>query len=139
MHIKEISAESFAPYGWVIEYPRKEVDSKGENLFRVVLKEDGSVGWRIAYLIVRDKIIKRLEQHPCSYETFEPVAGQSVLYVAVDKFQKGIEGFLLNRPIILKKGIWHGIVTIGDEAEIKITENAEVESIFWPVDIKLKV
>ncbi len=30
------------------------------------------------------------------------------------------------RPVILKKGIWHEVVTLADETEIKLTENANI-------------
>lgn len=161
--IKIINSKNFQPYGWVIEYPKKHLkgneaqspstfpraksaEAKREsnlakaetrNLFRIVLKESQRTGWRIAYLIVRDKTIKRLECHPHSFESFEPIRGKSLLFVAKTQDAASIECFSLEKPVILKKGIWHGVVTTSDECEIKLTENAKVKCVYWPLKFKL--
>ena len=136
--IKKITPKSFRKYGCLIAYPKKNLKSKKHNLFRIVLKETKPTGWRIAYLVVRDKAIKKLEQHPFSFESFEPVRGKSLLYVAKKKNAKNIESFLLDRPVILKKNIWHGVVTVGRESEIKLTENTKVKCVYWPLSFRLK-
>jgi len=133
---KKISAKSFRRYGTVIEYPGKNSKSKEINLFRIVLKESKPTGWRIAYLVVRDRSIRKLEQHPGSFESFEPVKGKSLLYVS-KRLDRKIECFCLDKPVILKKGIWHGVVTLGKESEIKIAENAEVQCIYRLLDFSL--
>ncbi|MFA5059390.1 MAG: ureidoglycolate lyase [Candidatus Omnitrophota bacterium] len=130
---KKITADNFRPYGRVIFYPGKAKKSKKVNLFRIVVKEPVYRGWRIAYLILRDKMIKRLEQHPHSFESFEPVTGQTLLYVARKPRKNHIKCFYLDRPIILKKGIWHGVVTLSKESEIKLTENASVRCVYAPL------
>lgn len=135
--IKKITASNFRRYGRIIEYPSKQTRSKKINLFRIVLTEPNIKGWRIAYLIVRDKTIKKLEQHPHSFESFEPVKGKSLLYVSPRCEQKAIECFYLDRPIILKKGIWHGVVTLSHESEMKLTENAKVKCVYWPLGFTL--
>jgi ureidoglycolate hydrolase len=132
-----ISVKNFKRYGWVIEFPKKSVKEKDKNLFRIVRSDRAACGWRIAYLVVRDKEIRRLEQHPMTFESFEPAAGRSLLYVADKKDPRHIECFRLNRPVILKKGIWHGVVTQTREAEIKITENAKVKCISWRLGFNL--
>jgi len=88
-------------------------------------------------LIVRDKKIRRLECHPESFESFEPVCGRSLLFVAWKKDVKAIECFELTRPIILKKGVWHGVVTVTPECEIKLTENSKVKCVYWPLGFHL--
>lgn len=35
-----------------------------------------------------------------------------------------------HKPICLEKGIWHQVLALTDEAQVKITENLEVESVF---------
>ncbi|MBU4487444.1 MAG: hypothetical protein KKI13_00040 [Candidatus Omnitrophica bacterium] len=137
MKIKKIAAVNFKRYGWLIAHSQKHSKTKNSNLFRIVLKENRRCGWRIAYLILRDKSITRLEKHPGSFESFEPVRGKSLIYLAGSKNPQKIECFYLNRPIVLKKGIWHGVVTLGTESEIKITENAEVKCVFWPLHFPL--
>ena len=37
--IKKITPQNFKKYGWVIEYPKKNLKSRKVNLFRIVLKE----------------------------------------------------------------------------------------------------
>jgi hypothetical protein len=129
--IKKINDRSFKRYGWVIGFPCKGSCGKKKNLFRVVLKETQKTGWRIAYLVVRDRVIDKLEQHPGSYESFEPVKGKSLLFVSSCRISDRIETFLLDRPVILRKNIWHGVVAKGFESEIKITENAQVKCVYW--------
>lgn len=131
---KNINARDFKRFGRVIEYPGKNLKGKKKNLFCVVLRENKKSGWRIAYLVVRDKKINRLEQHPESYESFEPVKGRSLLYVAVNKAAESVSRFYLDKPVILKKGIWHGVVSLDKEAQIKITEDAKVKCVYWRPD-----
>lgn len=133
LKVDEITQTNFKPYGWVIEYPNKKHASKTKNLWRIIVRQP-KLGWRIAYLVVRDKVITRLEQHPGSLESFEPVSGNGVLFVATKKDPKVIRCFKLDRPVILKKGIWHGMVVKGKECDVKITENSSVQCVYWPVD-----
>ena len=135
--IKKITPQNFKSFGHIIHHPQKDLHSKDKNLFHIVLKEENSVGWRIAYLIVRDRIIDELEQHPQTFESFEPVAGKALLYVAREKDPKQIYCFDLDKPVILDKGIWHGVVTLNGDSEIKITENANVDCIYWELGFSL--
>lgn len=135
--VKKINNKNFKSYGWVIEYPSRSTQNKKENLFRVILMEDGKIGWRIAYLAVRERVINKLEQHVGSFETFEPISGKSLLFVANRKDPARIECFYLDKSVILKKGIWHGIVTLGQESEIKLTENANVKCNHWLLGFEL--
>jgi len=137
LEIKKINAENFRNFGRVIEYPKKDLVKKQKNLFRKVLIESKKVGWRIAYLVVRDRVIDRLERHRGTFESFEPVRGKSLIYLASSKSKQAIHCFYLDRPVILKKGTWHGVVALGREAEIKITENARVKSQYWRLGFRL--
>ena len=133
-----ITSENFEKYGWVIGWNNQEENPNELNQFRIIVNEDDSVGWRIAYLIVREKSICRLEQHVNSKESFEPVKGRSILYVSTVEKPQEVEGFYLDKPIVLKKGIWHGIISIDDEAHVKITENNEVSMGFHELGYELK-
>ncbi|MDD4955140.1 MAG: hypothetical protein PHP17_03780 [Candidatus Omnitrophica bacterium] len=135
--IKTITAKNFASFGRLIHHPLRHKKSKTRNLFCIVCKERENVGWRIAYLIVRDKTINKLEQHPKTFESFEPVAGKTLLYVAKAKSPKRIHCFNLDKPVVLHKGIWHGVVATGKESEVKITENAKVNCIYWKLGFSL--
>jgi ureidoglycolate hydrolase len=130
--ISPINRTTFKPYGWVIEYPDRKRSSKTKNLWRIIVREPKS-GWRIAYLVVRDRKINRLEQHPGTFESFEPVCGKGLLYVSTKKDPDSIKCFNLDVPVVLKKGIWHGIVTLTKECDIKIVENSSVKCVYWPL------
>ena len=133
--VEHIRQSNFKSFGWIIDYPKKGAPET-KNLFRIVIRQPRS-GWRIAYLVVREKRINRLEQHPDTFESFEPICGRSLLYVAKKKDARSISCFLLDKPIILKKGIWHGVVTLSKEADIKIVENATVKCVYWPLGFEL--
>jgi len=131
-----ITPQSFKAYGKVICYPGQENKGKKRNLWRIVHEEKAKVGWRVAYLVLRDKTVGRFECHPFSDETFEPVKGKALLFVARTKDIARVQCFLLNRPVVLRKGIWHGVVSLGQETEIKITENKKVICRYWPLGFR---
>ena len=125
---KKITKAGFKKYGYIIQWQGKE-NKKEKNQFRIVIRDSKANGWRIAYLIVREKKVDWLEQHPLSFESFEPISGKAILYVCSQKNPKTVESFVLDKPIILYKGIWHSVVCLGKEAHIKITENNQVKLI----------
>lgn len=135
--IKKITTKNFSSFGRLIKHPSKHSMNGKRNLFCIVCKETKNVGWRIAYLIVRDKTIDRLEQHRKTFESFEPVSGKAILYVAKEKDPKLIQCFDLDKPVILNKGIWHGVVTLNGDSEIKITEKTDVDCIYWELGFDL--
>ncbi len=133
-----IETARFRPFGRIIQYPHKEKKGSQRNLWRVVHTEKARVGWRIAYLVLRDKTIGRLECHPFSDESFEPVKGKALLFVSRKPDLAAVRCFLLDRPVIVKKGIWHGLVSLSAETEIKITENASVACRYWPIGRRVR-
>jgi len=134
---KKITKSNFKQYGSVIEWQGPE-NKKENNQFRIVIHDPDVKGWRIAYLIVREKQTDFLEQHPHSYESFEPVKGKSILFVSLGKKPSKIEAFILDKPVVLVKGLWHGVIAVGREAHIKITENNHVKLIKSKLDFALK-
>lgn len=138
MKIEKLSVKSFKSFGKIIEYPNREVKGKTRNLWRVLHTESQRVGWRVAYLVLRDKSIGRMECHRASDETFEPVKGQALFFVSHEKDLNNIRCFLLDRPIILNKGTWHGLISVSEETEIKITENAKVSCKYWNFGFRIK-
>lgn len=133
-----LTAAQFKHFGRIIEYPRKEKKGCRRNLWRIVHTEEAKVGWRIAYLVLRDKTIGRLECHPFSDESFEPVKGDALLFVACRPQIPDIRCFRLDRPVIVRKRVWHGVVSLTAETEIKITENAAVLSEYWPLGFRFR-
>ena len=138
MVIENITSKSFRSFGRVIEYPNKHKKGNRRNLWRIVLTDSNAQGWRIAYLVLRNKILNRLESHPNTFESFEPVSGKSLFFVSSRKSPQKIRLFALNKPVILKKGVWHGLVSLTAESEIKITENAKVICRYYPLTKLMK-
>lgn len=134
---KSITAKNFKPFGWLIDYPNRKKASKTKNLFRIVVRQP-KLGWRIAYLVVRDRKINKFEQHPESLESFEPVKGRGLLFVSTRKDEKAVVCFLLDKPVILKRGVWHGVVTLSSEFDVKITENSKVKCVYWKISKVVK-
>ena len=134
--LKKIETDIFRKYGYLIDWDNRKRKGDG-NQFRVVTRERVAQGWRIAYLIVKDKAISRLEQHPNSMESFEPISGKAVLHVCNQRKPNKVESFILDKPVILRKGVWHGVTSISDETHIKITENCRVGMVQHPLGYTL--
>jgi len=122
--IKFIDDKNFVKYGYILDFTGNEKDG-----WEILFKEKSS-GYRIAIFEIERQSTKRLERHPDSMETFEPIFGTSLILLA-DKNPKNFEVFLLDKPICLKRGIWHEVITISKRSKFKIVENDEVETEFF--------
>lgn len=134
--IQSPNSQSFKSYGKIIYYPNPQKKGERRNLWRIIHIETARVGWRIAYLVLRDKTIGQMGRHPTSDETFEPISGRALLFVSKDKNLSNIKCFQLDKPVILKKGIWHNVLTLSDETHIKICENANVTQDVWKLGFR---
>ena len=132
--IQYITRDNFEPFGWLLDFSENPLDER----FEVVVKEEINP-WRIAMFRVKIRETDRLESHSESMESFEPVSGCGILIVAAKDTPKDYEAFLLNRPICLKKGVWHEVITISEESIFKITENKEVSSEFYSLNKRVGV
>lgn len=131
--IKHITPESFKKYGTLLDPADKS------KVFTVVCGDKDAKGWRIGVVIIGPGPVKQLEAHPESKETFEPVAGTSILLVAEADKPDNIEAFLLDKGVLVNKNVWHGLSILSEKAEVKVTENFEVDSVFHklkkPIDV----
>jgi len=132
----KITKRNIKPYGYIIDSACVKDDGRG-NRFGVLLNERSS-GWRIGYLIVRDKTIRRLEYHD-TLETFEPVKGRMAISLATNDSPEKFKLFLLDKPIVLKKGIWHEVASISGRGEIKIVENIDVDGEYHYLDKPVRI
>ena len=132
------TSKNFREFGKIIEYPKPEKRGNKRNLWRIVHTEPCKAGWRIAYLVLRDKTIGQMGVHPTSDETFEPISGRALLFVSKDKNLANFKCFKLDKPLILRKGIWHNVLTLTPETHIKICENADVTQIVWKLGFRFK-
>lgn len=132
--IHALTHKAIEAYGTIID-ARCVKDSGKGNDFGILLKER-SRGWRIGYLIVRDKTIKRLESHPDSLETFEPTKGKLVIAFASHDTPDNVKVFLLDKPVVVKKGVWHEVATLVKRSEVKIFENSELKTEYHNLNVK---
>ncbi|MEI7542416.1 MAG: hypothetical protein WCJ94_04095 [bacterium] len=123
--IQNLSKKTFSKYGIILEQSDKK------KVFTVLTGDKNAKGWRIGYLVFRPGVVDSLESHPESMETFEPVSGTTVILVAEKNTPEKIEAFLLDKPVCVLKNVWHGVRVLSEQAEIKLTENFEVESLIY--------
>lgn len=131
--ILTISKESFAPFGKVIEFSPDCTEK-----FEIIIKEEVEP-WRIAVYRYKERSVSRMENHPTSMESFEPLTGTTLIMVAENNSPEDYKVFLLDKPICLYKGIWHQVITLSEEASVKITENLEVSSEFYEFKEEVKI
>lgn len=123
--IRNIIVDSFSKYGTILEF-----SNNFEGVFEIIIKQpDG--GWRLAVLRHSQKTGKVMECHPDSKESFEPLSGMLLLIVAEHQTPADFEVFLLDKPVCLHEGIWHQVISLAAESQVKITENYEVDSEFF--------
>ena len=131
--LEYVTKEAFAPFGSVIEFP----ESAKEPF--VIVDTEEKEPWRIAVFRYVNRSVERLECHPYSKESFEPLKGLTVLFVAEHDTPQEYHAFILDRPVCLKKGIWHQVLSLTQEAQVKITENLEVSSEFYDLGKKIGI
>lgn len=133
MRVESITREAFEPFGTVLEFPEGF-----EGNFRIVDTEEEKP-WRVAVFRYSNKEIKKIENHPYSKESFEPLKGLTLLLVAEHDTPEDYRAFVLDKPVCLKKGIWHQTLSLTPEAEVKITENLDVEAVFYEYETAKRV
>ena len=98
-------------------------------------------GWQIGFLVCTCRKLHRLERHPNTAEVFCPLEGEALLVVVGERFggdrmsgdgpaadptdsappprhasggpsSNPAMGFLLDRPIVFNRGVWHGVISL---------------------------
>lgn len=131
--IESITRENFAPFGTVIEF-----SPDFDGIYEILETEDEKP-WILAVFRYTNKTIQRIENHPTSMETFEPLSGVTVLLVAEHETPENYKAFVLDKPVCLKKGVWHQVLSLTPSAEVKITENKDVYSEFYDLPEEIQV
>ena len=108
----------FSKYGIVLQDEERE----GTELFR----QTDAVGWRLASVPVDAQEVMEMSLHDNTPEAFFPIAGTVVLTLSKDESFKCCEEFLLDRPLMIRPGIWHGLHTLSEKGMILVAENADV-------------
>ena len=84
--LESVHSEAFAPFGNVLEFP----EGFDGNFY--IVDTDEKNPWRAAVFRYSNKEIQRIECHPTSKETFEPLEGLTVLLVAHTRKMQGLIG-----------------------------------------------
>ena len=133
IEIENITTENFAPFGYVLEFTPEMTEP-----FHIIVREEKDP-WRLALLRFDRQDVEKIENHPDSMESFEPLEGASVLYVAENKSPEKIRAFFLDKPICLYKGVWHEVQALSSHAKVKITENLEVKAEYYNLAKPLQI
>ena len=131
--LQSVQRETFLPYGEVLEFP-----AGIEETFCIITTEEKEP-WRLAVFRYTNKEIQRMECHPTSRESFEPLHCMTVIVVATHENPEEYESLILDKPVCLKKGIWHQVLALTEEAQVKIVENLEVQSEFYDLEKAIHV
>ena len=124
LEVKTVDKNSFSKYGVVLEHLNR-VDGY-EPLVKVE-----SRGWIWAIMTFNNRAIERVEQHPTSRESFEPVFGTAMILVAPADLPDNLELFLLDKAVVLHPGIWHQVMSLSEVSGVKITENSDVTTQYY--------
>jgi ureidoglycolate hydrolase len=146
--IVRLEERFFSPFGRILEPSageRPEVSEPGNFDFYVPFKEL-SQGWQIGYLTCTCKKLHRLERHSNTAEVFCPLEGTPLLVVSEDPAVHGsgstkwaVKGFLLDKPIVFNRGVWHGVLSVTGKSTILIVESPDVTDEFLTLEMPLTV
>lgn len=128
--LEKITPEAFAPYGTVIDWS-PELQATGQP-FHVRLRETAPTGWRLGIYRVTWPRTKVLERHAHSAELYAPLEGCAAFIVApAGEFDEAqVRAFVLDKPVCVGAGVWHGDLALAESALILIAENVEVTDEF---------
>ena len=132
--IECITEESFRPFGRLIRFPEEDRESNF-----IIIASDTESPWRLAVFRYWNHSIEKIECHPTSMESFEPLEGETLLLVAEHDTPEDYHIFRLDQPVILEKGVWHQTLSLTDSAQVKITENLEVPTEFYSLPEAVEV
>jgi ureidoglycolate hydrolase len=126
MAAAELEQRLFEPFGRILDpQPGQKASQAEEGVFDFFLPfTERSDGWSIGYLSYTGRKLYQLERHPNTPEVFSPLKGDALLVLAVDPADEGsFRAFRLRKPIVLDRGVWHGLICRSRRAEILIVEN----------------
>jgi ureidoglycolate hydrolase len=120
IELQRITLASFARYGQVLAWDA----AQGQQL-QVAIEETAGAPWMLATFRVDAPAVTYLAQHPDSIELFAPVTGSALLLLALPDTPENAEAFLLDVPVVINRGVWHGMCALSEAAIVAIAENVE--------------
>ena len=129
--IQDATAETFAPFGDVIEQPARAQDASGPGWQwwgELVKMEGGDRPYAIGYLDLKPASLRFdwAERHMHSDELIAPLGGDCLVYAAPADFPEepgrltSLDRFQVFRvrkgqAVLLRKGVWHGAPLAAEE------------------------
>ena len=135
IEVLEINKTTFKYFGEVLVPSDESIPEVFEDdifKFYVTFKEQAN-SWLIGHLEHHGKKDHKLECHPNTSEVFVPLSGDAVILLSVNP-QENIFAFRLDKPIVLSKGIWHGVISLTDSSKMLIVESADVLDEYYDLD-----
>ena len=129
MAVSDLEQQIFKPFGRILNpKPGETASALDKDVFKFYVPfTEHSGGWQIGYLEYTGKILDQLECHPNTPEVFCPLKGEALLVLATDpEKENDYRAFKLEKPIVLSPGVWHGVISLSEKAEILIVENPDV-------------
>jgi ureidoglycolate hydrolase len=126
--LQVITSEAFASFGTVVDWDA-ELEQTGHP-FHILMRSEAPTGWRLAVQRIAARQIERMANHPDTAELFAPIAGRCALAVAPRGpfHEAAVEVFLLDQPVCVAAGVWHGTFALSEAGTLLIAENLEVSS-----------
>ncbi|MBI2941558.1 MAG: hypothetical protein HYY04_14080 [Chloroflexi bacterium] len=132
--LKRITPESFARFGKVLTWD----PTVGKRL-QIAAEEHRGAPWMLATFRVDAHQITYLAEHPDSIELFWPVSGTGVILLATPEAPDDFEAFLLDVPIVINRGVWHGLCALSEEVILGIAEDVKAGGSRRDLDRPLRV
>ncbi len=120
IELQRITPETFARYGQVLVWSA----TSGQRL-QVATEESAGAPWLLATFRVDAHEVSYLAQHPDSIELFVPLSGTAVLLLALPEAPEDYAAFLLEVPVVINRGVWHGLSALSETAILGIAENVD--------------
>ncbi|MCW4020053.1 MAG: hypothetical protein NWF14_02330 [Candidatus Bathyarchaeota archaeon] len=133
--LRVLTTEAFKKYGRIL-LPSSE--EKKLNKAFLVLEKAESDGWGMAYFEVSARETDTIHNHPNTKETFEPIQGVAAIAVAPHGKPLSVEVFLLDKPVVVNKGIWHSTIALSEKTCMRINENLHVETEKYSLPFTIK-
>jgi ureidoglycolate hydrolase len=136
--VLDINEKTFRKFGKILiptDGAIPEVYEDDIFRFYVTFKEQSNC-WQIGYLEQIGKEVQKLECHPNTSEVFIPLSGDAVILLSINP-QNDISAFKLKEPIVIKRGVWHGVISLTKSSKILIVESSEVIDEYFELNLPI--
>lgn len=139
--LTRLEEDPFRPFGRILNpRPGEAAVVSEQDVFAFYVPfQELSGGWQIGFLEYTGRVLHQLERHPNTPEVFSPLRGEALLVLATDPGdERAYRAFRLEKPIVLNRGVWHGVIALSPKPEILIVENPDVVDEYHPLTRPIK-